>query len=329
MAAATGHAKSLWCEAPGRYGLRDVELPVQGADQVLVRALHSCVSRGTERLVFKGRVPASEAERMRCPFMDGDFSFPVKYGYALVGVVDDGPPEIAGQPCFLLHPHQTRMVVPKDALRLLPTALPPRRATLAANMETALNVAWDCGASMGDRVLILGAGVVGLLLARLVAQIPGAEVVVCDQDPGKRAAAEAMGAVFCEPGALTPPFDVAVNATGVGTALQTAIDVMGREGRIVEASWHGTAQSVLELGGAFHSQRLSLVSSQVSVIPPVRAPRWDYGRRFAAVTRLLDDPALDALFTHTVAFDDAPTALPPLMDDGEGAIAISIDYCGA
>lgn len=309
-----GHATALWLAAAGAYALRSEPLPQPGHAEVMVTALYSAVSRGTERLVMDGNVPESEAERMRCPHQSGTFPFPVKYGYALVG-------EAEGRTVFVLHPHQSAAIVPRSAVVPVPDAVPPRRATLAASMETALNVIWDAGVAPGDRVLVVGAGVVGLLVARLCARMPGVEATVTDIVAGKQDAAEAMGAAF----GIAEEVDVAINASGHDGGLRTAIEAAGLEGRVVEASWHGVGSSTLPLGGAFHSRRLTIVSSQVGRIPADHAARWTFARRLRAAMALLADDALDRLLTHDVALAEAPARLPELMRHG-GALGITITY---
>jgi threonine dehydrogenase-like Zn-dependent dehydrogenase len=262
---------------------------------------------------------------MRCPNQAGDFPFPVKYGYALVGRIVRGPDDWRGRAAFLLHPHQSAAAVERAAVTLVPDTVPPRRAALAANVETALNIVWDSRISLGDRVLVIGAGVVGLLVARLLARMPGVEVTVADVDADKRSAAEAMGAAFAPADALPREVDVAINASGSEAGLRAALGAVGLEGRIVEASWLGTGEARLPLGGAFHSQRLSIVSSQVGRLPADRQARWTHARRLSTVMRLLDDAALDALITHEVPLSEAPARLPALLKDGS-ALAILITY---
>lgn len=318
-------ATALWCQKEDTYVLVD-ELMETGGDRVVILStITSAVSRGTERLVLQGRVPPEEAASMRCPNQRGEFPFPVKYGYALVGRIVQGPEGWVGRIGFALHPHQSATALPPSEVTLLPDDVPPRRAALAANMETALNVVWDSGASLGDSVLVVGAGVVGLLVARLLARTPGVEVIVADVDPGKRAVAEAMGARFVTPDALPDGVDVAINASASDAGLRAALEAVGPEGRVVEASWLGKGEARLPLGGRFHSQRLTIVSSQVGRIPADRAPRWSHARRLAAVMRLLDDPALDALISHEVPLAEAPARLPRLLKEG-GALAILITY---
>ncbi|MEM8787864.1 MAG: zinc-binding alcohol dehydrogenase [Pseudomonadota bacterium] len=287
--------------------------------------LASAVSRGTERLVFEGRVPASEQARMRAPHQAGEFPFPVKYGYALVGRVEAGPEALLGQTCFALHPHQDRAVLPAAALTPLPSGLAPQRAVLAANMETALTVLWDSGISGGDRVLVVGAGVVGLLIAALAARVPGTQVTVVDRNPNRAGVAAALGVGFAD----TPPeqMDVAINASAAGEGLRLALGAAGLGARVVEASWHGDADVALPLGGGFHANRLQIVSSQVGAIPPDRAPRWTHARRLQTALRLLADwPALDALITHRVPFAEAPSALPPLLDPASDVLCCVLTY---
>ncbi len=320
------HATSLWCEGIGTYGLREAPIPPSRDGEVRLAALWSAVSRGTERLVLEGRVPPAEAERMRCPHQDGAFPFPVKYGYALVGRVEVGPLDLVGRTAFALHPHQTHVILPREAILPVPDGVPPRRATLAANMETALNVVWDSGAGPGDRVLVLGAGVVGLMAARLLARTPGTEVTVADRDERKAAAAGAMGARFADLDRLPRGVDVVVDATGSGEALADAIDAAALEARIVVAGWLGAGTAAVPLGGAFHSLRLALVSSQVGRVPQHRAPRWTQARRLAKALELLGDAALDALFTHELALADAPRELPRLLAGDTGALAITLRY---
>ncbi len=315
---------ALWVQNPFTYSLLPVEARAGAGDAVL-EAVCSAVSRGTERLVAEGAVPPSEYTRMRAPHQEGEFPFPVKYGYALVGRVTAGPADLLGRLAFALHPHQSHAVLDPAALTPVPEAVPPARAALAANMETALNVAWDSGAGPADRVLVVGGGVVGLLVARILSQMPAASVWLCDADPGKAGIAAQLGATFCLPADAPEGVDVAINASGSGKGLATALAAAGREATVVEASWHGTREASLPLGGAFHSQRLRIVSSQVGSLPPARAPRWTYARRLAAAMSLLDDPALDALITHEVPFAEAPARLPPLMRE-PGPLAIVLRY---
>src|SRR6266480_7680516 len=177
--------KALWYVGPGRAELREEAVAAPNDGEVQVRSLFGAVSRGTERLVHAGRVPASEYERMRAPSMGGAFPFPVKYGYATVGRVEQGPPELRGQVVFSLHPHQSLFTLPADAVLPVPEEVPPARAVLAPNMETALNAVWDGAPGPADRIAIVGGGLVGLLVAYLCAGLRGAEVTVVDVAPAR------------------------------------------------------------------------------------------------------------------------------------------------
>ena len=292
-----------------------------------LRALFSGISRGTERLILNGAVPESEHTRMRCPFQEGDFPFPVKYGYCFVGQVVDGPVERLGQTCFALYPHQNVADIPEDWAIPLPDGLPPRRAVLAANMETALTAVWDSQAGPGDRVLVVGAGVLGLLIAALIAAIPGTAVTISDLNPARAPIAQALGIHYAAPDAVPENADVTINASASAGGLRLALAKAGHEARVVEASWHGANAVSLPLGEAFHAKRLSLVSSHVGHIPTARAGRWSHRRRMETALRLLAQmPALDALITHEVAFEDAPDQLPRLIDQAADALCIVLRY---
>lgn len=306
-------ARALWIEAAGRCDLRAEIIPLPGPGEVLVRTLYSGISRGTESLVFEGRVPETEFERMRGPGMQGSFPFPVKYGYCAVGVVVAGPPELLEREVFCLHPHQDFFVVPADRVTVLPLALPARRAVLAANMETALNIVWDARIQPGDRVAVFGAGVVGSLVAYLSSRIAGSETVLIDRQMRRAPLAAALGLDFATSADLTGEYDVIVNATASPDVLETAFGIAGLEARIVEASWYGDRTITLPLGGAFHAQRLSLVSSQVGNLPASHRPRWTYARRLAKALDLLLDVRLDALISGETPFSELPAAYARIL----------------
>ncbi len=309
-------ARALWYVGRGAVELREAPLPELRSGGARVRTLFSGISRGTERLVLQGAIGCGEWERMRCPMQEGAFPFPVKYGYCAVGIVEEGPADLLGQAVFCLHPHQDIFQVPADRLAVVPEQIPPRRATLAANMETALNAVWDGGAGPGDRIVVMGAGVVGLLVAFLAARLPGAAVTVADVEAGRRPLAEALGAGFAAPDEAPVEADVVFHASASAAGLNSAIACAGLEGTVVEMSWYGDKPVEVGLGGAFHSRRLRLVSSQVGQVSPGRRPRWDYGRRMAAALRLLDHPALDLLVAEEIAFEDAPREMPRILAPG-------------
>jgi threonine dehydrogenase-like Zn-dependent dehydrogenase len=318
-------ARAVWTVGPGVAELRPEEVRPAPGDAV-VRTTWSGISRGTERLVFEGRVPAAERARMRCPFQAGEFPFPVKYGYQAVGVVEDGPPHLLRRAVFCLHPHQSLFSVAPDALRPLPDGLPPRRAVLAANMETALNAVWDSGAGPGDRILVVGAGALGLLTASILSRLPGAEVAISDHIATRAEIAAQIGVKFVSPDAVGDDHDLSFNVTASAGGLNAALAALGPEGTCVELSWHGTGETPVALGGAFHSRRLRLISSQVGSLPPARRPRWDYARRMQAALRLLADERLDALITGEVAFEDLPARMADLLAPGAEGVATAVRY---
>lgn len=323
---APGEPRACWVEAPGRAGLRPSALAVPGPSEVRVRTLHSGISRGTELLVFRGEVPESEYERMRAPFQEGDFPAPLKYGYASVGVVEQGPQALLGRTVFCLYPHQTHYVVPAEAVHPLPEGLPPARAVLAANMETAINALWDAAPHIGDRIAVVGAGVVGLLAAWLAGRMPGCEVEVVDTNPGRRAVAEQLGLSFASPQAARPDADLVIHASGKAEGLATALRLAAFEATVLEMSWYGRQAVALPLGEAFHSRRLTLRSSQVGHVAQSQRARWSHGRRLALALALLRDPALDALLTDAAPFDELPAVLARLAAGAPQTLCHRIDY---
>ncbi|WP_019012791.1 zinc-dependent alcohol dehydrogenase [Elioraea tepidiphila] len=318
-------ARAFWTIGPGQGELRVETLPRPRADEALVRTLASGVSRGTESLVFAGRVPASQYAAMRCPFQAGDFPFPVKYGYSAVGIVEAGPPALIGRRVFCLHPHQDRFLAPAAMLHTVPETVPTRRAVLAANMETALNIAWDAAALPGERVLVIGAGVVGLLAAHLLARIPGVTLTAIDTDPGKARIAAALGLAFATPGEAPAEAELIVHASGSPDGLALALARAGFEARIIEASWFGDRVVPLPLGEAFHSRRLRLLSSQVGSIAATMRGRRSHAERLALALALLDDARLDALLDGPTPFADLPATMARLAAS-PGALCHLIAY---
>ena len=319
-------AFALWYAAPGKAELREEAVAEPGPDEVCVRALHGAVSRGTEALVFSGRVPESEHQRMRAPHMGGGFPFPVKYGYSVVGRVGVGPDPLRGQTVFALHPHQSVFTLPAKAVAPVPNAVPPERAVLAANMETALNAVWDGAPSPGDRIAVVGAGVIGALVAFLCARLPGAKVTLVDIDLARAPLAQALRVRFATPADARKDCDVVFHASGTGAGLATALAVAGYEARVVELSWYGAGDTAVPLGGAFHSRRLAIVASQVGRVSPSHRPRWSPARRLATALALLQDARLDALIAPAIRFEDLPARLPQILAPGSGVLCQRIDY---
>ena len=306
------------------------DLDPRPADHVLVRTLYSAISRGTEAAVFRGEVPLSQHQAMRAPFQEGEFPGPVKYGYCSVGEVLEAPDSpgggLVGQTVFCLYPHQDLYSVPASAVSALPDDLPPERAVLTANMETAVNAVWDARPSAGDVIVVIGAGMVGLLIAWLCRQVPGAHVSVVDVDPSRRPVAQGFGLEFLDTAPLSADADLVFHASGSSDGLASALAVAGLEATVVEVSWHGTRSVSLPLGEAFHSQRLTLRSSQVGRIPPERAPRWSHTRRRELALNLLRDTRLDALITGETDFDTLPDVMAELSRNPRGVLCHRIRY---
>jgi NADPH:quinone reductase-like Zn-dependent oxidoreductase len=319
-------AQALWYVAPGRVEIREERLAAPRPGEVRVRALFGALSRGTEALVLAGRVPESEFERMRAPFMGGHFPFPIKYGYATVGRIENGPQEQLGRIVFALHPHQHLFNIPESAIVALPETVLPQRAVLAANMETALNAVWDSAAGPADRIAIVGAGTVGALVAFLCGGLAGAEVMLVDINERRAELAQKLGVRFAKPETAKGDCDLVVHASGTAAGLRTALALAGEEATVLELSWYGDTPVAAPLGGAFHSRRLRLISSQVGQVASSHRPRWTHNRRLAAAIDLLADSRLDALLAPMVSFYDLPRRLPDILDARNGVVCQLISY---
>lgn len=317
-------ARQFWIQTPGHGAIVTAELPARARGHVLVRTMFSGISRGTECLVFRGEVPDSQRDTMRAPFQDGDFPAPIKYGYASVGEVletDRDGSDLRGRTVFCLYPHQDRYCVPATAVTPVPAAVPAGRAILAASMETSVNAIWDARPTVGDRVVVIGAGVIGLLIAWLCRSVAGATVAVVDVNPSREPIARALGLSFAtSPGDAKA--DLVIHASGQPGGLIDALAIAGTEATIIEASWYGTTRVPLPLGEGFHSGRLTLKSSQVGRIPPDRAARWTRARRLQLALDLLADPVLDALISGESPFDDLPAVMATLSAPGTGGDAL-------
>ena len=305
-------AQACWVVSPGVAELRTETVPTLPEGAVRVRTLHTAVSRGTEGLVFRGEVPASEAQRMRAPFQAGEFPGPVKYGYVNVGVVQAGPPELLGRTVFCLHPHQTVFQVPASAVVPVPEEVPAARAVLAANLETAINAMWDARPSPGNRFAVVGGGTLGLLVAWLAARLPDGQVEVVDTNPARARVAAALGAGFALPDAAQPGADLVVHTSAQAAGLTTALRLAAFEATVLELSWYGSRAVSVALGEAFHSQRLTLKSSQVGHVATAQRGRWSHRQRLELALSMLTDPVLDQLITHTAPFAELPQVLAQL-----------------
>jgi threonine dehydrogenase-like Zn-dependent dehydrogenase len=321
-------AHSFWLRAPGCGEIRPVTLRQPGRNEVMVRTLRSGVSRGSETLVFRGRVPPSQYAAMRAPYQEGDFPGPVKYGYLSVGLVEEGPAELRGRTVFCLYPHQTAYVVPAGAVAVVPRDVPPARAVLAGAVETAVNALWDAGPLLGDRVTIVGAGMIGCCVARLLSRFPGVQVELVDVDADKADVAAMLGIDFALPADAADGRDLVVHASATSAGLQRSLELLAAEGMVIDLSWYGDSEVRLSLGGAFHARRLGIRASQVSALSPARSGRRTTADRLALALDLLRDPAFDALLTGQSSFNELPDVMARLAEGSLPALCHTITYGG-
>jgi NADPH:quinone reductase-like Zn-dependent oxidoreductase len=319
-------ALAFWVREPGAGEIRPVRLPEPGTDDVVVRTLCSGISRGTETLVFRGQVPRSQYSVMRAPFQEGEFPGPVKYGYLNVGVVEHGPQDLRDRTVFCLYPHQTAYVVPAAAVLPVPGDVPSERAVLAGPVETAVNALWDAAPLVGDRVTVVGAGMVGCCVARLLTRFPAVDVTVVDVDPAKAEVVTHLGAGFAAPEEAADGRDLVVHASATSSGLQLSLDLLTREGTVIDLSWYGDAEVQLSLGGAFHSGRLAIRSSQVGTVSPARSGSRTLVDRRALALDLLRDPAFDALITGVSPFDELPDLMSRLAAGSQPALCHTVSY---
>ena len=319
-------ALAFWLREPGVGEIRPTPLDEPGPGEVFVRTLRSGVSRGTETLVFRGGVPASQYAAMRAPFQDGEFPGPVKYGYLNVGVVELGPAELRGRTVFCLFPHQTAYVVPAQAVVVVPDDVPPARAVLAGTVETAVNALWDAAPLLGDRITVVGAGMVGCCVARLLSRFPGVRVTLVDVDPARGDVAAALGVDFALPADAADGCDLVVHTSATSAGLQHSLDLLAPEGTVIDLSWYGDAEIHLSLGGAFHSRRLGIRASQVGVVAAARRGRRTAAERLALALDLLRDPAFDAVITGVSRFDELPDVMARLAGGSLPALCHTLTY---
>ncbi|HEY4992795.1 MAG TPA: zinc-binding alcohol dehydrogenase [Nakamurella sp.] len=317
---------AFWLREPGVGEIRPAPLPEPGPGDVLVRTLRSGISRGTETLVFRGGVPASQYVAMRAPFQEGDFPGPVKYGYLSVGVVEHGPAELLDRTVFCLYPHQTAYVVPAGAVVVVPDDVPPSRAVLAGTVETAVNALWDAAPLLGDRITVVGAGMVGCCVARLLARFPGVRVTLVDVDATRADVAAALGVDFALPADAAAGRDLVVHTSATSAGLQRSLDLLAAEGTVLDLSWYGDAEVRLSLGGAFHSGRLGVRASQVGMVSAARRGSRSPADRLALALDLLRDPAFDALITGVSRFDQLPAVMARLTAGSLPALCHAVAY---
>lgn len=322
----TRTANAFWLNAPGNGELRSEQLPEPGPGEVVVRSMHSAISRGTESVVYGGRVPLSQYATMRAPFQVGDFPGPLKYGYLNVGRIEEGPDHLRGRVVFCLFPHQTSYVVPASAVTLVPEDVPPARAVLAGTVETAVNALWDAAPLVGVRATVIGAGMVGCCVARLLSGFPGAEVCLVDVDPARAVVADALGVDFALPDDAPGGRDLVVHTSATSEGLQRSLELLANEGTVIDLSWYGDREVQVSLGGSFHSGRLGVRASQVGTVSPAVQGRRTFADRLALALELLRDPAFDALITGHSPFANLPDVMADIATGRLPAICHVIDY---
>jgi threonine dehydrogenase-like Zn-dependent dehydrogenase len=317
-------ATAFWIERPGLGVFRSVPLPTIAKGDVFVTTIHTGVSRGTEVSVFGGHVPRSEHDRMRAPFQEGIFPGPVKYGYLNVGVVERGPAELIGRVVFTLFPHQSAFVVPVDAVTIVPEGIPARRAVLAGAVETAVNILWDAAPLVGDRVSVIGAGMIGCCVALLLRDIPGVDVTLVDINPARKTIADRLGVEFA--GSADAPRDreLVINTSGSDAGLQLALQTVVTDGEVIEASWYGDRPATLMLGADFHSRRLAIRSSQVGAVAARRRGSRTTRDRLELALQLLHDPAFDVLLTAESSWRDLPDVMVSLANGSNADLCHTI-----
>ncbi|OFI38599.1 dehydrogenase [Arthrobacter sp. SW1] len=319
-------ATAYWTIGPGKGELRSEELPEPQANEALVRTLYSGISRGTELLVHNCHVPDSVADTMRAPHQDGDFPSPVKYGYLSVGVVEQGPQDWLNQTVFCLHPHQDRYVVPLSELTRIPDGVPPRRAVLTGMVETALNALWEAGPRLGDRIAVVGGGLLGGTLATLLRKFPLERLELVDVDPAKEQTAKALGIAFARPEEAEKDCDIVFHCSATSEGLHRSLQLAGDEAKVIELSWYGDTPVNVPLGEDFHARRLSVIASQVGVVAKARRHRRSTKERLETAVRLLEDPAFELFLSQDTSFADLPRTMEKLSKDGGGSACHVVSY---
>src|SRR5262252_2928113 len=313
-------AHALFHTAPRRVEIRELPTPRPAAGEVVVNTVCSGISSGTERLVYRGEVPPDLALDDTIGALGGAFSYPFAYGYACVGEVEE-----SGQAVFAFRPHQDVFAARASDLIPLP-AIDPAPATLFPLVETALQVTLDAGTGYRDRVIVLGAGVLGLLTGLLL-QSAGWRPLIAEPQDWRRAVASSLGVTTAAPAELVnEEVPLVIDASGNPDAPALALDMLAHEGTLLVASWFGTKQVVLPLGGAFHRRRLTIRSTQVSTVPARLSGTWTRARRRRETVELLAELPLAQLCTHVFAFDHAAEAFRAVDEGIPGLMHAVLDY---
>lgn len=327
--ATASEATAYWTTGPEQGELRSEVLPARGPGQALVRTLYSGISKGTEIVVHTGSVPPRVAEKMRAPHQEGTFPAPVKFGYLSVGIVEDGPEGWPGQKVFCLNPHQDRYIISTDELTRIPDGVPARRAVLTGTVETAVNALWEAGPRLGDRIAVVGAGLVGGMVATLLRTFPLSRLQLVDLDPERKRLADKLGVEFARPDAALADCDIVFHCSASQEGLERSLQLAGDEGEIIEMSWYANRQVTLPLGEDFHARRLSIRASQVGVVARARRHRRTNAERLELAVELLKDPIFDTFLTGASPFRELPDVVQNLADGKLEALCHVIEYGSA
>ncbi|MGP0224610.1 MULTISPECIES: zinc-dependent alcohol dehydrogenase [unclassified Paenarthrobacter] len=307
-------AEAYWVTESGQGELRSEDLPALENKEALVRTLYSGVSRGTERVVHEGRVPERVADLMQAPHQKGEFPGPVKYGYLNVGVVEQGPQEWLGKTVFSLHPHQDYYVVPTCQLTQIPEDVPAKRAVLTGIVEVAVNALWEAGPRLGDRVAVVGGGLVGGALATLLRKYPLGRLQLVDADPEKEKLAQTLGIDFALPENAKDDCDIVFHCSASNEGLKLSLQLAGDDSDIIELSWFADKEVTLPLGEDFHARRLNIRSSQVGAVALPRRHRRSNAQRLETAAAALKDPLFDTFLTSECLFRNLPDTLVKLFE---------------
>lgn len=338
--------RAIWFDSPGRIVVRQEPLPEPQPGQVLVETKFSAISPGTEMLFYRGQVPPDMTIDSAIPELARPVTYPLKYGYACVGKVikaaEQADPAWTGRMVFAFHPHESHFWAEPEQLLPVPPGLSPEQATLLPNMETAVSLIMDGAPLLGERVIVYGQGIVGLLTTFLLARFPLACLIAVDPIRLRRSRAQEIGAhMALDPndpeyaaqlkralGTTNGPSgaDLVFELSGNPQALNDAINHAGFHGRIVVGSWYGAKRAPIDLGGHFHRNRIRLISSQVSTVNPVHAGRWDKSRRLEFAWAMLQSVSAGELITHRFGLDRAADAYSLVDQHPNQSIHVLINY---
>lgn len=302
-------AKALYHINAKQSAIENVQLS-KSENGLIVQSLFSMISTGTELQVAQGKIDNKFTEKMSVPYMDGSFSLPIKYGYSLVGQVKSEG-ELQNKIVHLLHPHQNKCVVNISDVKIVPTNIPPLRAALTSNLETVVNAIWDSEISAGQSAIVCGFGNIGSLLAATLRFHFGIDVMVLEKNEWRINQARHLGFLVNE----TIQTNLAFHTTATEQGLQTCINQVEKEGKIIELSWYGKRKISLQLGSSFHYNRKQIISSQVSSIPKKMQDKWDFAKRKQYVFKLLESEIYDAYISPVIPFEDSPEFFNYLRND--------------